>query len=171
MQAETKRTEIEEELLEAYSGYFDIERIDGGLCKAVATYNNFMEKYVLTRKARLWAAHAHEFIFLFSLDHLDMTGWEKIKDYFMEQGFARMSVDNMHMYSYISPVILADSIDEEVLKLMKRFKYYKSFKLSFYGWTTVRLAALETTTGKIVTNYQGRDAGKFVNKIYKEKTK
>ena len=163
--------EMEEELLESYSGYFDIERLEDGTCKAIATYNNFMEKYVLTRKARLWAAHAHEFIFLFSLDRLDMQHWEEIREYFMEQGFARMSVDNMHMYSYISPVILADEIDEDVCKILKRFKYYKSFKLSFYGWTTVRLAALEMSSGKIITNYQGKDVGKFVNKIYKEKTK
>lgn len=142
-----------------------------GLCKAVASYHNFMEKYVLTRKARMWAAHAHEFIYLFTTEHLDMPAWQKINAFFMENGFARMKIDNEHMYSYITPIILADVIDDDVRKLLKRFHYYKSFKLSFYGWTTVRLAALEMSTGKVVSNYQGRDVGKFVNKFYKEKIK
>ncbi len=162
-----------DKLLESYSAYFDIERMEelGGVLKAVASYHNFMEKYVLTRKARMWAAHAHEYIYLFTVERLDLSTWEKIHDFFMENGFSRMNVDKEHMYSYITPVILADEIDEDVKKILKRFHFYKSFKLSFYGWTTVRLAALEMSTGKIISNYQGRDVGRFVNKIYKEKTK
>ncbi len=163
-----------EELLESYSAYFDIERMEeDGFCRAIASYHTFMEKYVLTRKARMWAAHAHEYIYLFTVSHLDMGTWEKLHDFFMEAGMARTmeKVDKEHMYSYISPVILADTIDDEVRKCMKRFHYYKSFKFSFYGWTTIRLAALEMNTGKVISNYQGRDVGKFVNKIYKEKTK
>lgn len=167
------RERMLEELLESYAGYFDIVREEApdGPLRAIASYHNFMEKYVLTRKAQLWAAHAHEYILLYSVPHLTMGLWEEIKAQFMERGFSLITIDKQHMYSYITPVLLADAIDDDVQKAMKRFHYYKSFKLSFYGWTTVRLAALELDTGKVITNYQGRDVGKFVNKIYKEKAK
>jgi len=163
-------------LLESYSAYFDITHMDetacGGLCKALAAYHSFMEKYVLIRKARLWAAHAHEYIFLFTLERLDMAAFERIRDYFMEEGtrLTMEKVDSEHMYTYVTPLILADTVEEEARRALKRFRYYKSFKLSVYGWTTVRLAALEVGTGKLTCNYQGREVGKFVNKIYKERT-
>ncbi|MDD4074950.1 MAG: hypothetical protein PHC80_02540 [Eubacteriales bacterium] len=167
------RDALLEKLLESYSGYYDISREEGldGLHKATAAFHSYVEKYVLVRSARMWAHHSHEYIFLFSLPHLDMTAWTRIRDYYLERGLSLVKPDKEHMYTYITAVLLCDEMDDDVAKEMKRFKYYKSFKLSFYGWTNARLTALEMNSGKIVSNYQGREMGRFVNKIYKEKTK
>ena len=58
--------EFFERLLLSYSDYFDIIRDTSYKDLSVAAeaaFHSFSEKYVLVKKAQLWAAEAHEYVF------------------------------------------------------------------------------------------------------------
>ena len=55
-------------LKKAYSAYFDIEEVaDGTALKALCAYHNRDSQYVLVKKAELWAAESHEYLYLWDV--------------------------------------------------------------------------------------------------------
>ena len=61
-------------LSEAYTAYFDVEPVqDGSPLKALCAYHSRGSQYVLIKKAELWAAETHEYLYLYSLPRLDFT--------------------------------------------------------------------------------------------------
>lgn len=64
--------EFFERLLLSYSDYFDIIRDTSYKDLSVAAeaaFHSFSEKYVLVKKAQLWAAEAHEYVFFIRTGH------------------------------------------------------------------------------------------------------
>ena len=64
-------------LKRAYAAYYDIEDIeDGTPLKALCAYHMRDSQYVLVKKAELWAAENHEYLYLcavaVSYTHLDV---------------------------------------------------------------------------------------------------
>ena len=68
-----------EGLKKAYTTYFDIEEIDDGTAlKARCDYHMRDSQYVLVKKAELWAAENHEYLYLWDAGRLDTAGVEEI---------------------------------------------------------------------------------------------
>lgn len=73
------RENLVERLKKAYSAYYDIEDIqDGTPLKALCSYHLRDSQYVLVKQAELWAAESHEYLYLWSTDHLDTPLVEEI---------------------------------------------------------------------------------------------
>ena len=66
------RAEAVDKLMGRYAGYFDISPAEEEQVPLVATcdFHALSEKYVLSRKAKLWEASSHEYVYLFSVPHL-----------------------------------------------------------------------------------------------------
>lgn len=71
MAPDLTREEMLEKLLDAYSGYFDIERAESSALPLVAVchFNVRTAKYVLLKKAELWSADSNEHVL-----HIFRTG-------------------------------------------------------------------------------------------------
>jgi hypothetical protein len=66
-----------EQLLHAYSRYFDIERdaaVPGGSYPAFAAYHFREENYIATRAHTLYATEQHEYVYFFLAERLDLPG-------------------------------------------------------------------------------------------------
>ena len=112
--------EFFERLLLSYSDYFDIIRDTSYKDLSVAAeaaFHSFSEKYVLVKKAQLWAAEAHEYVFFVRTGHLDEETFRTYNDALLEEGLSRVEPKKDHMYTYVSVVFLAESIAPEVPKL------------------------------------------------------
>lgn len=157
-----------EAVLEGFSGYFDIEReLSGGesIFDARAIFHSRSEKYVLVKSAKLWAAEMNEYAYFKlanSLKEEDVNIWSQLA---VNEGMKLVKPHREHMYSYITLIIIADSIDKEMLRVVRRQKYKKSFKFAFYGWTELHVAAIDAGTGRIYTNTEGRALEKSLGKI------
>lgn len=161
---ENQRNELLERILNGYSGYFDVERISdmaADFC-ALAQFHSRSEKYVLTKNAKLWAAEAHEYVFFATADSLDAFLWQKLAHSAIKSGLERVKPHSEHMYSYISLVVLASSLEPEAKREIKRTRFRKSFKFSFHGWTELRCAVIDLDGGAVVTNFGGRDMKKHL---------
>ena len=160
------RENLVERLKKAYSAYYDIEDIqDGTPLKALCSYHLRDSQYVLVKQAELWAAESHEYLYLWSTDHLDTPLVEDIFRRVTEDGEPRVRPHAQHMYTYLTAVVLYDSADPLALARLKKLKRRREFKLSLHGWMEFRIAAVDLSTGEITVNRAGRAIQKDLKRL------
>lgn len=166
-----RRKQIEEELIQSYEACYNINRpeknVDGLVCEC--DYFEHSEKYVVSQKARLWAADGEEFLYLYSVDEVTQEILERVYDYCLESGKSKMKVGPDHMYSYITAVVLCDHMDRDIIGKVKRMKYYKSFRLGFYGWMNYRIVVASVGSDGIeyISNHEGKSTVSSMKKVLK----
>ena len=120
--------QVLEGLKKAYAAYFDIEEIDDGTTlKARCGYHMRDSQYVLVKKAELWAAETHEYLYLWDAGHLDLDGVEEIFRRTLDDGEPRVKPHAQHMYTYLTAVALYDSADPDALNRLKKLKNRPGF--------------------------------------------
>ena len=62
------------------------------------------------------------------------------------------------MSSFVSLVILADTIDEEAKKLIKKTRFHKNYRLALHGRMEYQIAAMELSTKSFLSNPAGKKA-------------
>ena len=127
------RQEAVDRLCDVYAGSYDVTRCDENEHSLAATMDFYAtaEKYVLSKKAKLWEANSFEYVYLFNVPHLTKEIYEKCEKLAYEQGMARISPNPKHMYTYITALFVCDSCDEDARKALKKCRLYKSFKMSY----------------------------------------
>ena len=158
--------QVLEGLKKAYAAYFDIEEIDDGTAlKARCGYHMRDSQDVLVKKAELWAAETHEYLYLWDAGHLDLDGVEEIFRRTLDDGEPRVKPHAQHMYTYLTAVALYDSADPDALDRLKKLKKRREFKLSLHGWMEFRIAAVDLSTGEITVNRAGKAMGKDLKRL------
>ena len=144
-------------LSEAYTAYFDVEPVqDGSPLKALCAYHSRGSQYVLIKKAELWAAGTHEYLYLYSLPRLDFTSLVELQARTLEDGMPRIRPHSQHMCTYLSAVVLCDQADPDALAQLQKLKKHRDFKLSLHGWMEFRIAAVDCSTGEFTVNRSGK---------------
>ena len=127
-----------EKLLKAYAHYFDVERdvkVEGGSFPAAASYHFREENYVATRAHTIYASEQHEYVYFYLTERLDLATLQKEIELSREAGGKKVTPHGEHMFSYVTLIILADHIDEDAKRALKRYRYRKNF------WLTLHVAA------------------------------
>lgn len=155
-------------ILRSYECYFDIDRefrIFDWTVPAFARFYQKNERYVLTKRAKLWGTEAYEYLFFFCEKNLTLQRWEEIRELLVRSESALVKPHSEHMYSYVSAVILCGSMDPAARKAIGSFRFQKSYRFSFFGWMTARVAAVCLTDGQTVCNQSGKDILKHLKKV------
>ena len=151
-------------LLRSYAAYYDVEPMEAQEpLVATAFFHVHGTKYVLSKKAELWAAETHEYLYLYSLPRLDFTSLVELQARTLEDGMPRIRPHSQHMCTYLSAVVLCDQADPDALAQLQKLKKHRDFKLSLHGWMEFRIAAVDLSTGDIATNRSGKDLGKSLS--------
>ena len=154
-------------LLNAYSHKYDIDRevtVDGAYFPATATFFLRDENYLISKKHVLSAVENYDYTYFYITEHLDAETLRQQIELTKRLGMARVKPHREHMSSFISLVILADTIDEEAKKLIKKTRFQKYFRLALHGWMEYHIAAMESSTNNFLSN----PAGKGVKKILEQ---
>lgn len=162
-----RHKEILDELLNAYSGYFDVERAVEGRTDFLAATGYFCsrsEKYVLVKSAKLWAAESYEYLYIFDVEKLDLDTYTRCRKYALEEGMRRIMPHKEHMYSYITAIFLIDEIEDKVKRGVKKTYIHKSFKFSLYGWMEFHAEVIVPGENSVYSNWDGRSTAKFIRK-------
>ena len=152
-----------EKLLNAYSHQYDIDRdvtVEGGSFPATATFYLRDENYLISKKHVLSAVENYDYTYFYVTDHLDAATLRQQIDLTMKVGGARVKPHREHMSSFVSLVILADTIDEEAKKVIKKTRFQKYFRLALHGWMEYHIAAMECSTNSFLSNPAGKGAKK-----------
>lgn len=161
-------------LLEIYSHNYDIERdveLEGNFFPATATYYLRDENYLISRDHVLSVVESHEYVYFFLTDHLDVPTLQKQIEVTKQLGLANIKPSKIHMCSYVTLVVVADSIDPEAVKLMKRTRYRKNYRLALHGWMEYHVAAMDLSTNSFYSNPAGREAKKTLEQNFGLQTK
>ena len=165
------KQEMLHKLLDAYSHHYDIDPQAAGPFAAAATYYMRDENYLISKKHVLSALEQYEYVYFFLTNHLDLNTLEQQIALSMELGGKRVKPHKEHMSSYITLVILADTIDPDAKLRLKKTKYRKYFRLALHGWMEYHIAAMETSTMSFLSNPAGKEARKTLELNFRPKAK
>ena len=152
-----------EKLLNAYSHHYDIQRgteVEEGLFPAAAEFYLRDENRLLTKEHIYSAVEQHEYTYFYLAEHLDAETLREQIALSQRVGLARIHPHKEHMCSFVTLVILADTIDPEAKILLRKTRLRKHYRLCFYGWMEYRIAAMECSTGSFLSNPAGREVRK-----------
>lgn len=166
------REELTRALLNSYEAYYDIAHVDNGSpLVATCDFHSTSERYVLVKRAKLWAAETNEYVFVFHVDELTMDSLARCRDLALEQGMEKIHPHPEHMYSYITAILLCNAAQPDALELLERYKKSANFKLSLHGWMEYRIAAVDLSTAEVFTNRKGKELKKSLAKVIDFETK
>lgn len=163
--SQDRATELLERLLAAHTENFDIERNVSFATRTFDGHAQFRqdgERYVLTKRAKLWGISIFEHLLFQHIDHLDEATLEDYLSFMRTDALQKVELVPDHMTTYLSLVLIADSVDDQALRTLKKTSFRKNFALGFKGWADLRLCAVDLARGKVVTNAQGKELGKVV---------
>ena len=161
-------------LLNAYSHEYDIARnvqVEGGSFPATAFYYLRDEHYLVRRDKKYYATEQHEYTYFYVTEHLDAAALQTQVDLSLKAGMTQVKPHKEHMCSYVTLVILADTIDPEAQKLLKRIRFHKNFRLALHGWMEYHIAAMECSTMSFLSNPAGRIARKTLENNFAPRAK
>ena len=157
------KNEALEKLLSAYSHSYDIFRdveAEGGRYPAAA--------FFYLRDKQFYATEQHDYTYFYLTDRLDAETLRRQIELSKAAGMKEIKPHKEHMCSYVTLVILADEIDPEAKKLIKRTRFQKNFRLALHGWMEYHIAAMECSTLSFLSNPAGRAARKTLEDNFGE---
>lgn len=156
--------------IENYSRFYDIEKnlecCDGFF--AIATFNSREENYILSRRSVVYAYEQYEYVYFAVEDFIDEMLMKNLLEKSLELGLAKIKPNKEHMRSLVTLVVIANRIDKNAKKMLKKSRFSKSYKFTFHGWMQFRVAALEISTNELSCNSPGKDVLKVFSKGVKE---
>ena len=158
-----------DQLLEAYSHYYNVERdvtVEGGSYPAAATFFLRDENYLLSKKKVLSAFEQYDYTYFYLTEHLDAATLAQQIEISRNDGLGRIRPHKEHMSSMVSLVILADTIDPEAKELIKKTRFTKNFRLALHGWMEFHIAAMEISTNRFLSNPAGKGARKTLEQNF-----
>ena len=153
-------------LLVSFEHYYDI-KTDGAASPfaAEAEFHQHQEQYILIRAAHVSDVDSNEYVFFYTCESLDCENLDKIAEKAWSEGLSRVKVYPGHRNSDVILVVLAEKIDSQTFKEIKKTKFYKSYAFSFRGWSHFKLVAMETSSKKLASNRLGKDLKKLFKTI------
>lgn len=161
-----------ETLEDSYSAYYDIFKNDGLTALPLvfrADFSSRDERYLLTKSVKIWGNETGERVYLYSAPTFDAETVGKCLDYAVEDGLPRVKPHKEHQYTNFIAVFIADSFDDEALKVIKTRRFSKSYNHSFWGFSMLKSIAVNLTDESLATNKEGHDLKVFYNKLFAAK--
>ena len=163
-----------EQLLNAYSIYYDIQRdvtVEGSEFPASAIYYLRDENYLISKKHVLNAVENHEYVYFYLSEHLDAADLQHQIDVTLRDGLGRIKPHREHMSSRVTLVVLADIIDPEAVALLKKTRFRKNYRLALHGWMEYQIAAMECSTQSFFSNPAGKEVRKTLERNFSSGSK
>ncbi|MBQ7159220.1 MAG: hypothetical protein IJS09_07355 [Treponema sp.] len=153
-------------LLHSFERYYNVTT-DGVSAPfaAEAEFHSHSEQYFLVKVAHVADVDSNEFVFFSVSDSLSAEKVAELAQIAWERGISRVKPYMGHRNSDVTFIALADKIDDDAFKQIKKTKYYKSYKFSLYGWSHFRALAYETSTGRLGYNRFGKDLQKLTGNL------
>ena len=120
---------------------------------------------MLLKIAKIAEMDSKDYVYFKVEDNLDSDKLQNLAQTAWDAGIAKVVPYSGHRNSDVTLIILAYKIDDDTKKLIKKIKFYKSYKFSFWGWSHFRLVVKELSSNKIYFNRFGSDLKKVLINI------
>ena len=155
-----------EKLLHSFESYYNVER--NGVeepFSATAEFHSHTEQYFLVKEAHIADIDSNDYVYFIEENSLSSSRFSELSSIAWERGLSKVHPASGHRNSDVTLIILAEKIDPETFKQIKKHNLHKSYKFGFYGWSNLRIMAYETSTGRAVTNRYGSDLKKLAGTL------
>ena len=167
VQIKTHGREVLERLLQAYRGYYNVlPQSSIPEFAAEAEFRLHDEQYFLVKAARLSESDSREIIFFALTDSLDAQQIERLCTLAWEEGVRRTQPGPNHRGTDIGLVVLAQSVDADAARAVRRFNRTKSYRLGLQGYSRFRAVAYDLTQNVTVRNRMGDTLEKVISDIF-----
>lgn len=148
---------------------FDLHReydLNGEILDLFAEFHVRSERYVLTKKAKIYGMENNEYCIF--KKHKNLSGYEleKFNEFLINSIDTLIQPHNEHMSTMITGVIIFDgsrkNIDDDVIENIKKFKFHKGFSFGFKGWVDIRIVLVCLEDKFLITSKRGDE----VSKVY-----
>lgn len=154
-----------EKVLGSYKRYYNIKREEvTEPFTAEAEFIAHSEQYVLLKVAKIAEMETRDFVYFKLCDCLTAEDLKNLSSIAWETGTSKVHVCSGHRNSDVTLVILAEKIEDDAAKQIKKTKYSKSYRCGFWGWSNFKLAAIELSSGRLFSNRLGSDTKKILAK-------
>lgn len=157
------KEEVLERLLHSYERYYTIDReTPTEPFAAEAVFAVHGEQYFLIKAAKMYEMDASEYVFYAVEGDLTKERYEELEEIAWKTGTGRVVPRSGHRNSDVILFVIADSIEPEAAKRIRKANRYQSYRLSFWGWSALKVVAYEISGEKKVSNYRGRALEKLL---------
>ena len=165
------REEFLEKFLSVYKQWYDVVLAapEEAPFSAYAEFHEHQSGYMLVRKAEMWSADRHEYVYIYSMPHLDVDTAKHCTEKSTVQGLEKVDPVPGHMCSGIVSIFICDSADPEAVQLLKKYRWRKSFQFSLRGWAEAHTALVLTGDSTVVSNAAGRNTAKLLKDLLNPK--
>ena len=155
-------------LKDSYSAYYSIAEVEEGELPLAfrADYQARDEQYFLSKNAKIWGNEKNEFAYVFSAPVFDPALVRRCVDWAWEDGMPRVKPHKEHQCTNIKVVFIADSLDEETKKAVKKQSRTKNYRFGLYGFSNLLTGAVDLSDSSSVTNSAGHELSPYFRKLF-----
>ena len=160
----TKQERLEK-LLNAYSHHYNIFHnieVEGGSFPAAAFFFLRDENYLISRRHVLSAVENYEYVYFYITDNLTLSDLQNQISLSLNAGMDNIKPNKEHMSSFVTLVIIADTIDPDAKAKIKKTRFRKNFRLALHGWMEYHIASMEVSSNSFFSNPAGKAALKIL---------
>ena len=154
-----------DDIRKAHEAFFDVHRdyeFAGKSFPGFAEFHSFGEQYVLVKRAKLWEANSHEYLFFVYAETFDEAQLDEWVRFMKTRGLEKVTSEPNHMSSGLALVVIADDCTEGVKRAVRRVRFRKNFALGFRGWADLRVAIADLSTHCVYANAAGKQVASTV---------
>jgi len=128
-----------------------------------AEYKGIGARTFITQKDVIDKYEFNEYCVVNACDTIDMEDVVEYTEYLKKLIDTLVKPHREHKSSTITGVIVCNtSIDKNIENFIRKFKFNKSYKMYFHGWSEIRLLLVDLSNNLVISNKQG----KSVKKVY-----
>lgn len=164
-----EREKFHETLADSFGAYYDLHMDEDGRGLPLvfrADYYSRAERYWLTKSIPIWGNETNEFAYIFSAPSFSRELAGKCIDFALEQALPLVKPHKEHQYTNVKVILLADSVDADTAKYVKKRSFTKSYKFSFHGFSTLKSAIVDFSSARVVTNSAGHELADYFSKLF-----
>ena len=155
-----------EKILPSFKRYYTIKT--EGAAEPFTAEAEFLvhgEQYMLVKAAKIADIDSREYLYFYTENSIDLEKLEHLCQKAWGTGTARLTPYYGLKNADVGLFVICNSLTAEAEKKVKKQKFYKSYKFSFYGMSRFKLVTIELDKNRICSNYAGSDFKKLVSNI------
>ena len=164
-----EREKFLDTVADSFSAYYDLHMAEGEQELPLvfrADYYSRAERYWLTKNIPIWGNETNEYAYVFSAPAFDRALAARCIDYALEEALPLVKPHKEHQYTNVKVILLADTVEPDVARYVKKRSFTKNYKFSLHGFSTLKSAIVDLGSQKTVTNSAGHELAPYFSKLF-----
>lgn len=146
---------IEQDMQSNFSIERDITVLDRSLPMLAAYHNNSPKPFLFFAKSVVGSS-CHEYCYFDFAQTLDSAALSDYFDFFLKtHDYMVNPSERDHEFTFVSFIIFTEELSKDLQKQIKKFSLERKYKPPQSGWSSVRVAVIDSKNKKIYTNSMG----------------